>query len=130
MLSPRCFLPTLHAFPKEKTKPPFVLTFLRMRYYMNSRIKRRPRTWAVLIIGTMKIPSFPSSCLHLNRADNLFSPVTTWRIVVTCTIHSLLKIASQNALHWKREKIIYSIRVILNTLIEIKNRNIFANFGT
>lgn len=125
MLSPRCFLPILHTYPEEKTKPPFVLTFLRMRYCMNYSIKTRPRTWALVIIGTMKMPSFHPSCLYLNRVDSLFSPVTTWWIVVTCTIHSLLKIACQHALNWKREKRIYSIRIILNTLIEIKNKQKF-----
>lgn len=73
----QCFIPGV-SFPcstqakrKKNTKQSFVLTFHWMyEWYctncINYSVKRRPLTWAILIIGTMIIPSFPPSWLYLN----------------------------------------------------------------
>lgn len=106
-----CFLPgasfpcSTHTKTQKQTKQSFILTFLRVRYCMNYSIRRRPLTWTILIIGTIITPSFPPSCLYINSIDNLFSNMTTWWIVVTCTAHPLLKKACQDDLIERDERI-------------------------
>lgn len=57
----------------KQTKQSFVLTFQwRYELYcmncMNFSLKRRPLTWAILIIGSMIILFFPPSWLYLNSS--------------------------------------------------------------
>lgn len=116
---PECFLPSAF-FPysthtkgkKTKQKIILLLMFLKMRYY----IRKWLLTWAILIIETAIIPSFPPSCLCINSIGSLSSSMTTWWIVATCTTHSLIKKAYQNDfIERKWENMIYCVRVMLHT---------------